>query len=109
MDQGGTEPAAKSAPELITAFRAWRIRRRLSVHEAARRLAIPYTVVRGVDNGRVPNLRTAARLVYGSGGELAFEDFLPPEARLMIRRSHGTGGRARSGRRKSRARRSAAS
>lgn len=71
-----------------TPFRAWRLRNHLTPREAARRLGVPYTVVRGIDSGAsTPNLRTTAKLVYGSGGALSWDDFLPPRLRTQMRRS----------------------
>lgn len=85
----GTEGGDRTTP-----FRAWRRRQGFSVHEASRRLGVPYTVVRGVDGGaKVPNLRTAAKLVYGSGGDLTFDDFLPPKERYALKRRYHFPGR----------------
>lgn len=74
------------AAERRTPFAAWRRRQRLSVHQASRYLRIPYTVVRGVNLGKVPNLRTAAKVVYGSRRALRFEDLLPPEELAELQR-----------------------
>lgn len=96
----GVEAAAESSTPgrgrggRITPFRAWRLRQRLSMRAAAERLAVPHTVVRGLDAGTgVPNLHTTTRVVYGTRGELAFDDLLPPEERTALRRAYGYGGR----------------
>lgn len=83
----GTDPShAPDAP--ITAFRAWRLGQGISVHEASRRLALPYTIVRGVDGGGVPNLRNATAIVYGTRGAVAFDDLLPREERYALKRKY---------------------
>lgn len=97
MDESSSsESAAPAAAEPVTRFRAWRMRRGLSVHAAAAQLGIPYSVVRAVDLGTsVPTGETCARFVFGSGGELELEDLLPSKLRYQLKRQYQYAGRRR--------------
>lgn len=67
---------------------AWLRRHGLSDYEGARRLGIPYSVLQRLLDGGTPNLRTAAKLVFGSGGEITFEQLIPPDLRRDLKRRY---------------------
>lgn len=73
----------------IAEAQAWLRRHGISDYEGARRLGIPYSVLQRALGGATPNLRTAAKLYYGSDGEIRFEDLLPPTLRRELKRRFG--------------------
>ena len=69
---------------------AWLARNDLSEAEAARLLGMAQSALNRITFKRLPpNLRNAAKIVRGTGGEVTYEDLLGPDARKKLRTYNG--------------------
>lgn len=64
-------------------------RRGLSENEAARRLNTSQSILKRIMAGGRTTLSTAAKIVYGTGFAVTFEDLLEPDQRRRLQRSYG--------------------